>query len=78
MRQAGMSPAAIIEAATRNAARVCGLGDRLGTVEAGKVADLLVVRGDPLADLDALTDVRLVMRSGVIIRDEGAETRGRS
>ncbi|MCU0290463.1 MAG: amidohydrolase family protein [Thermoanaerobaculaceae bacterium] len=80
MRQAGMSPAAIIQAATRNGARVCGLGDRLGTVEAGKTADLLVVRGDPLADLEALTDVRLVMHSGVVIRDEGppAATAGRT
>lgn len=80
MRQAGMSPAAIIVAATRNGARVCGLGDRLGTVEAGKIADLLVVRGDPLANLNALTDVRLVIRSGVVIRDEGppAATAGRT
>ncbi len=69
MRKAGMSPAAIIVAATRNGARVCGLGDRLGTVEPGRIADLVVVRGDPLEDLGALANVRLVIRAGVIIRD---------
>ena len=68
MAEAGMSPMQIIVAATRNAARVCGLADRLGTLEAGKLADVLVVNGDPLRDLEALTDVRLVIHGGAVIR----------
>jgi len=71
MQQAGMSPMQIIVAATRNAALVSNrLGD-LGTVEVGKIADIVVVRGDPLRDIHEMTEVRLVMRSGVVIRNDG-------
>jgi len=71
MLQAGMSPMQIIVAATRNAALVSNrLGD-LGTVEVGKIADLIAVRGDPLQDIHALADVRLVLHSGVVIRNDG-------
>ena len=56
--------------ATKNAAHVCNLEDELGTLQAGKAADVLVVRGDPLGDLDALTNVRLVIHDGVVIRAE--------
>ncbi len=66
-----MTPMQIIVAATRNAAHVCNLDAILGTLERGKVADILVVNGDPLQDLHALTSVRLVVRSGTIIRDTG-------
>jgi imidazolonepropionase-like amidohydrolase len=68
MQEAGMTPMQIIVAATGNAARVCGLGGEIGTLEVGKVADVLVVSGDPLADVHALADVRLVVRDGVVIR----------
>jgi imidazolonepropionase-like amidohydrolase len=44
----------------------------LGTVERGKVADLLIVAGDPLADLESLGEARLVIHNGTIIRDETA------
>ena len=71
MAGAGMSHAEIIVASTKHAAHVCNLGDELGTLEVGKVADVLVVNGDPLQDLDALMDVRLVIRAGTVIRDEG-------
>jgi imidazolonepropionase-like amidohydrolase len=70
MRAAGMPMMDVIVAATRNAARVCNLGTELGTVEAGKLADLLAVDGDPLTDPTALERVRTVVRSGTIIRDE--------
>jgi imidazolonepropionase-like amidohydrolase len=72
MRDAGMRPMQIIVAATRDAAYVCRRADVLGTLEAGKTADVLVVNGDPLRTLDALQDVQLVIHDGVIIRDEGA------
>ena len=70
MRQAGMSNMQIILAATRNAARVCNLDTAIGTIEAGKIADILVIDGDPLSDIRAVTDVLMVIRDGVIIRDE--------
>jgi len=69
MAEAGMTPMQIIVAATQNAARVCGLGAELGTLEAGKTADVLVVNGDPLSDLNALLNVRLVIHRGVVIRN---------
>ncbi|MFO7743391.1 MAG: amidohydrolase family protein [Anaerolineae bacterium] len=67
---AGMTPMQIIVAATRNAALVCRLEDELGTLEVGKIADVLMVKGDPLEDLDALKDVSLVVHQGVVIRQE--------
>jgi imidazolonepropionase-like amidohydrolase len=68
MQQAGMTPMQIIMAATKNAAQVCNLGEELGTLEPGKMADILVVAGDPLEDLQALTDVQMVIHNGVVIR----------
>ena len=67
---AGLTPIQIIVAATRNAARVCGLGDVLGTLEVGKTADVLVVNGDPLTNLAALANPRLVIRLGQVIRGD--------
>jgi imidazolonepropionase-like amidohydrolase len=69
MHQAGMTPMQIIVAATQNAAHVCNLGDEIGTLEPGKIADILVVGGDPLHDLQALTDVQLVIHNGAIIHE---------
>lgn len=70
MAQAGMSPMQILVAATREAARVCNLGQNLGTLEKGRIADVIVVDGDPLADLDVLQDVVLVLHGGIVIRSE--------
>jgi len=67
MAEAGMTPMQIIVAATKNAAIVCGLGRELGTLEPGKLADVLVVDGDPLTAIHALTQTRLVLRDGVCI-----------
>ena len=70
MGEAGMTPAQIIVAATNNAAHVCHLDHELGTLEAGKIADVLVVDGDPLENIHALTDVRMVIHNGVVIRGD--------
>ena len=43
-----------------------GLGDRIGSIEPGKAADMIAVRGDPLADVTVLKSVDLVMKGGVI------------
>ena len=64
---AGLSPQQIIEASTRGSALAVGLEAELGTVEVGKVADLLVVQGDPLADLSALARPLLVVHDGQIV-----------
>ncbi len=69
--EAGMTPMQAIQAATKNAAEVLGLADRLGTIEAGKLADLIVVDGDPLADVKLLQDkgrIKLVMKGGDVFR----------
>jgi imidazolonepropionase-like amidohydrolase len=68
MREAGMTPMQIVVAGTRTAARVCGLESDLGVLAEGKIADVLVVDGDPLSDLSALARVRLVVHDGVMIR----------
>lgn len=67
MRESGMTPLQIITAATKNAAFICNLADKLGTLELGKIADILIINGDPLKDLNALLDIRLVIHSGRII-----------
>ena len=66
LQAAGLSPLEVIEAATRNAAYVCGHGDELGTLEEGKLADLIVVDGDPLADLDVMDAVLFVVKDGEV------------
>lgn len=61
---AGLTPMQVLEAGTRHAAAACGLGRSLGTLEAGKLADLVIVRGDPLSDLAALDSVIVVIKGG--------------
>ncbi len=56
-------------AATRNAAELCGVGDDLGAIETGKIADLIVVGGNPLDDVENLSDLRLVLKEGRIVAD---------
>ena len=65
----GASPMAAIKAATSNGARLLGIDAAIGTVETGKLADLVLVAGDPLADLGRLVDPALVLQGGrVVIR----------
>jgi imidazolonepropionase-like amidohydrolase len=70
MREAGMTPMQIIVAATKNASHVCNLEDKIGTLEKGKTADILIVKGNPLRDIEALLNPRMVIHGGEIIRDE--------
>ncbi|MCI0657084.1 MAG: amidohydrolase family protein, partial [Acidobacteria bacterium] len=66
MQSAGMTPMEVLVASTRTAAQACGRADRIGTLEAGKEADLLVVEGDPSQDIKNLRRLRYVMRGGVL------------
>ena len=68
--EVGMSPAAAIRAATIDAAAL--LGDKLavGSLAPGKLADVIAVRGDPLADVAALRDVVFVLKGGAVVRDD--------
>jgi imidazolonepropionase-like amidohydrolase len=63
----GASPMAAIQAATSSAARLLGIADEVGTVEAGKQADLVLVEGDPLSDLRRLAEPAVVIQAGRVI-----------
>ena len=64
LHRAGMTPMQAIQAATRVGAELLGWQDRIGTIEAGKLADLVAVPGDPLADLALLAHPSFVMVGG--------------
>lgn len=66
----GMSPAAALRAATSMAADLMGWSDRAGSIEKGKLADLVAVSGDPLADITELERVRFVMKGGQVVRND--------
>jgi imidazolonepropionase-like amidohydrolase len=66
MHQGGMPALEAIAAGTSLAAQVLGLGETLGTLRPGMIADVLVVRGNPLDDLTRLGDVRMVMQGGEV------------
>jgi imidazolonepropionase-like amidohydrolase len=68
----GMTPEQALRSATVTGAELLGWGDRLGTVETGKLADLIAVPGDPLADIERLEQVRFVMQGGVEYPANGA------
>ena len=63
----GMSPVEAIVAATRNGARACKMEDELGTLEVGKLADLLILGADPLKDISNIRKLSMVMKEGVIV-----------
>jgi imidazolonepropionase-like amidohydrolase len=65
MTYAGISPAAVLKAATINGARALRIDGKLGSIEEGKLADILVVRGNPLDSIKAARDIKLVFRDGI-------------
>jgi imidazolonepropionase-like amidohydrolase len=77
MVRGGMTPMQAIQAGTRTAAALLGLEGRAGTIAAGAAADLVAVRGDPLADITLLERVDFVMKSGTVFKQDG-KVQGRS
>lgn len=70
MVEAGMPPMEAIQSATIEGARLLGMDDQLGTVESGKLADLVAVPGDPIADIRQMTNVAFVMKGGRVYKDQ--------
>jgi imidazolonepropionase-like amidohydrolase len=66
----GMTPLEAIRTATTTPAEMLGWSDRIGTIEPGKLADIVAVSGDPLADITELENVRFVMKEGVVYKNE--------
>ncbi|MEV0388104.1 amidohydrolase family protein [Nonomuraea sp. NPDC050643] len=70
----GMSPMNAVVAGTRTASELLGISDQVGTLEAGKIADLVVTGVDPLSEIRALADpsrIEIVMKAGVVMKDLG-------
>lgn len=66
----GMAPADAIRSATSAAAELMGWQDRVGAVEPGRLADLIAVSGDPLADITELERVKFVMKGAIVVRSD--------
>ena len=76
--KSGLSPLEAIIAGTRSAAEVIGRADNLGTIEPGKLADLIVMAGDSLADVYKSREVQLVIKDGTIVLDRLQSRHGHS
>ena len=70
----GMAPADALFAGTRNAADLIGASDRIGSIQPGRFADLVAVKGDPLSDPSQFEKVDFVMKGGTVYRQNGAPT----
>jgi imidazolonepropionase-like amidohydrolase len=68
---AGYTPAEALVAATRTGAELLDMSDKLGTLEAGKLADVIVVRGRPDQNVDDLANIDLVIRDGNLVLENG-------
>ena len=70
MVQNGMTPMQAIQSATVGGADLLGIADRAGSIKKGKLADVIAVRGDPLANVRLLEDVQFVMKQGEIYKQD--------
>lgn len=68
MVENGMTPAGALRAGTQSAATLLGMADRIGTLENGKLADIVAVPGNPLDDIHATERVSFVMKDGVVVK----------
>jgi len=67
----GMEPMHVLSAATRHGAELLGQADEFGTVEPGKLADIIVVHGNPLMDMMALRNPPYVIKAGKVLKEDG-------
>lgn len=70
MFEAGMTPQSILKSATVNTADLLGKSDSIGTLEVGKVADIIATHGSPLSDIKELLDVDFVMKAGEVVKSK--------
>jgi imidazolonepropionase-like amidohydrolase len=70
MVEAGMTPEDALLSATVNSANLLGISDILGTVEAGKLADMVAVPGNPLEDISLMESISFVMKDGVVYKQQ--------
>ena len=78
VKYCGYHPMDAIVAATKYGAMACFMGDETGTLEAGKLADIIVIDGDPLADIKVLQDldrIKMVMIDGRVEMNKGLSTK---
>jgi len=66
MTQAGLSPVQVLRSATSNGAKAMGIDSELGTLAPGKLADLVILDADPLADVRNLSKIRRVIKDGKV------------
>ncbi|OEK03390.1 amidohydrolase [Roseivirga sp. 4D4] len=69
MVEAGMAPMEAIKSATMTASQLLRIDDQYGSIEIGKVADIIAVEGNPLTDISNMTKVKFVMKGGVVYKD---------
>jgi imidazolonepropionase-like amidohydrolase len=77
-KEAGYTDKEILMIATKNGGDILGIPDMIGTLEKGKLADVLVVDGNPLQDIENLRKMRLVIADGRVLRDRTTRTESSS
>ena len=70
MVELGLTPTQALQAGTTNAAELMGWSDRIGSIHEGKLADIVAVKGNPVADVRLLQHVEFVMKDGMVYKDE--------
>ncbi len=70
MVELGLSPVQALQAGTVNAADLMGWSDRIGSIQSGKLADIVAVRGDPLTDITIMQHVGFVMKDGIVYKND--------
>ncbi|TWI81226.1 imidazolonepropionase-like amidohydrolase [Lacibacter cauensis] len=73
MTEAGMPAMEAIQSATKNAATMLNMWDKLGSIEKGKIADIIAVDGDPLTDIQVMGKVVFVMKDGKVYKKDGVQ-----
>jgi len=68
MVEAGMPPAKALQSAMLNAAKMLKIDDQLGSLESGKLADIVAVKGNPLEDISVMNRITFVMKDGAVVK----------